>query len=163
MTNMRRDEPVRIFWRVPKSSWCVEPVTAAKLQALVSLWEMNYVDFVAVRVSKDVKPLPSNSTITAKVNEEECKDAERFDESMTLSSRMDTPIEQVTEFPRQRIPRWWVQGPNSQFITITCNAKQYNLVQRKFSRQYETADWVSRSGSRVYYENAELPELLFGK
>jgi len=159
---MMRDEPVRIFWRVPKSPWCVEPVTAAKLQGLVNLWEMNYVNFVHLRISKDAEHLPSHAKVAAEVHKEAGNNKDMFDESMTLSSRMDSPTEQVAEFPRQRIPTWWVQGLNNQFMTVICNGRPYNFVQRKFSRQYETADWVSRSGSRVYYDNAALPELLFG-
>ena len=89
--------------------------------------------------------------------------SQHFDESMKLESRLDTSTEKKSDFPGHSIPDWWQQGPNSQFLIVNCNGRQYKLVQRKFSRQYETADMVSRSGMRVYYENTALDELLFGE
>ena len=98
-----------------------------------------------------------------KNDEDDDESSQPFDESMKLQSRLDTSTEKLSDFPAHSIPDWWQQGPNSQFLVVSCNGRQYKLVQRKFSRQFETADMVSRSGMRVYYENTALDELLFGE
>ncbi len=58
-----KQEPVRIFWRVPERCWCVEPVTATRLEALVEIWELNFVDYVPLHAIEQPKvqptPIPS--------------------------------------------------------------------------------------------------------
>ncbi len=154
------DDTVRIYWR-GETHWFVEPVTEDKLQSIVQIWEMTFTDYsLPYHAKKEFLPIidmtvddgtASNPTPSA------------YDESLSLQCRLDSPTETKTEFPRQQILDWWVQLPSQQFISLSCNGMDYRLIQRKFSREHQTAEWVSRSGNRVYYENPAFTDLLFGK
>ena len=153
-------DPVRIFWKDGHNDrgtdcvpWIVEPVTQATFERLLCDYDCTFTDFQAPHSFK-----------TNRQREPEIKEPTLLDDGEAdIIDRHDDSAEAKGSYPRQGMPAWFQQPSGSQTASFECNGRRRVLHQRKFSNIDDIASKVSKSGSRVFYDDPHLKEMLFGK
>jgi hypothetical protein len=154
--------PIRIFWKDGHNDraggtdcvpWMVEPVTEATLECLLSDWDCVFAEY-----------RPTNNRKKARDDEPESNEPHLLDDGeVDIKERHDKDAEAKGPYPVQHIPAWFDQPSGMQTVKFECNGRKRILYQRKFSRLHDIASKVSHLGTRVYYDDPDLNELLFGK
>lgn len=106
-----------------------------------------------------VVPLDQVAQLKFNCDEEELEIGLEDDPSRR-DANVDVPLRKL---PRSDFPEWWCQPSGEQFVKLSCCGRSLIYVQRKFSREKGTADWVSRSGKRVYYDCKIFKDELYGE
>lgn len=154
--------PIRIFWKDGHNDfaggtvcvpWMVEPVTEATLERLLADWDCVFADYRRANKRKE-----------AREDEPESNKSQLLDDGqIDIKERHDKDAEARGPYPVQRIPAWFDQPSDMQTVKFECNGRKRILHQRKFSRLHDIASKVSHLGTRIYYDDPDVNELLFGE
>lgn len=129
-------------------------MTQTTLDHLVSIWQCTFIEY------RRPKPLVMGTPGPISMVPNDV----HLDDGLTdIIERHDDDAEKRDTFPRLSIPSWFEQLPGRQTVKFECNGKNRMLHQRRFSTVDDIAGKVSQLGNRIFYDDPQHKELLFGE